>query len=186
MRPAPWLPLFWFCAICTSGTVSADDLGVPAWRNYEPEVAATQVNLSSVAKRTQKTAQHPIETERIVSRAHELIGTPYRWGGDSSDEGFDCSGLLVYLYRSIANHELPRSTASMLAQRHKKVSRDELRPGDAVFFSSNGEGRVGHVGLYIGDNRFIHAPRRGKAVRIDSMDNNYWQRSYTTARRFSG
>lgn len=187
MHPAQWLPLLWFCAVCTSGTVSADDFGVPSWRKYKPDTPAAHSGPSSSVKRhTQKDARHPVDTQRIVSRAHELIGTPYRWGGDSSDVGFDCSGLLVYLYRSIVNHELPRTTASMLAQRHKEVSRDELRPGDAVFFNSNGEGRVSHVGLYIGDSRFIHAPRRGKAVRIDSMDNSYWQRSYTTARRFRG
>ncbi|WP_152223650.1 C40 family peptidase [Pseudomonas sp. SCB32] len=187
MRPVRWIPLLWLCAISTAGTAFADDLGVPSWRKYKPAALTTDDGLSSsVKRRPSKDALHPIDTQRIVSRAHELIGTPYRWGGDSSDKGFDCSGLLVYLYRSIVNHELPRTTASMLAQRHKEVSRDELRPGDAVFFNSNGEGRISHVGLYVGNSRFIHAPRRGKAVRIDSMDNSYWQRSYTTARRFRG
>jgi len=127
-----------------------------------------------------------VDTSRIVARAHELIGTPYRWGGESEKNGFDCSGLLVYLYRSIANRQLPRTTHSMIAQRQNEVSRNELQPGDAVFFNHNGEGATSHVGLYIGDDRFIHAPRTGKTIRIDSLDNSYWSRSYTTARRFSG
>lgn len=140
---------------------------------------------ASETLQTVEGTKHAVE-QRIVTRAHELIGTPYRWGGESKEEGFDCSGLLVYLYRSIANHELPRNTQSMLAQRHNKVGREELKPGDAVFFSGNGSTRSSHVGLYIGENRFIHAPSRGKSVRIDSMDNSYWQRNYTTARRFRG
>nr|WP_207888347.1 C40 family peptidase [Pseudomonas sp. 30_B] len=127
-----------------------------------------------------------VDTTRIVARAHELIGEPYRWGGESLEEGFDCSGLLVYLYDSIANRKLPRTTASMIAQRGNEVDRDELRPGDAVFFNHNGSGQTRHVGLYIGEQRFIHAPSTGKTIRIDSLDNSYWQRSYTTARRFSG
>ncbi|MFV3332385.1 C40 family peptidase [Pseudomonas sp. NY15437] len=128
----------------------------------------------------------PVDTSLIVARAHELIGTPYRWGGTTEEAGFDCSGLLVYLYGSIAKRQLPRTTASMIAQRRNTVSRNELRPGDAVFFNRNGSGRASHVGLYIGDGQFIHAPSSGKTIRIDSLANTYWQRSYTTARRFSG
>lgn len=128
----------------------------------------------------------PVDTSRIVERAHELIGTPYRWGGQSEESGFDCSGLLVYLYGTIANRKLPRTTASMVAQKRNTVDQDELQPGDAVFFNHDGRGRTSHVGLYIGDGRFIHAPRTGKTIRIDSLDNSYWQRRYTTARRFSG
>lgn len=125
-------------------------------------------------------------TSRIIERAHELIGTPYRWGGESEESGFDCSGLLVYLYSTIANRKLPRTTTSMVAQKRNTVGQDELQPGDAVFFNHDGTGRTSHVGLYIGDGRFIHAPRTGKTIRIDSLDNSYWQRRYTTARRFSG
>lgn len=128
----------------------------------------------------------PVVTLRIIERAHELIGTPYRWGGENEESGFDCSGLLVYLYSTIAHRKLPRTTGSMIAQRLNEVSRDQLQPGDAVFFNHNGAGRASHVGLYIGDDRFIHAPSTGKTIRIDSLDNSYWRRSYTTARRFDG
>ncbi|MFR0693081.1 C40 family peptidase [Enterobacterales bacterium AE_CKDN230030158-1A_HGKHYDSX7] len=134
----------------------------------------------------ERKALSPQVTSRIIERAHELIGTPYRWGGESEASGFDCSGLLVYLYSTIANRRLPRTTTSMVAQKRNAVNQDELQPGDAVFFNHDGSGRTSHVGLYIGDGRFIHAPRTGRTIRIDSLDNSYWQRRYTTARRFSG
>jgi len=175
---------------------NADDLDAPAWRSYRD--SALRAPLSAMAgspadsSRQAAAQRHPlnhsatVDIARIVARAHELIGEPYQWGGESLKSGFDCSGLLVYLYRSVAKRTLPRTTASMIAQRQNAVRRNELRPGDAVFFNHNGEGAASHVGLYIGDNRFIHAPSSGKTIRIDSLDNGYWQRSYTTARRFSG
>ncbi|QRY82476.1 C40 family peptidase [Pseudomonas sp. PDNC002] len=171
------------------GAQSLEPRRAPAMsRALRPLAQAEYPNMSRLAslRRGDHRNFSPVDTSRIVNRAQELIGTPYRWGGETEETGFDCSGLLVYLYRSIANRKLPRTTASMIAQRHNEVSRDELRPGDAVFFNHNGEGGTSHVGLYIGDNRFIHAPSTGKTIRIDSLDNSYWQRSYTTARRFSG
>lgn len=170
-----------------SNTAAADDPAPQYQRSYGSDSQESyKSEQRSKSPSAQYVTQQDFEAQRIVTRAHELIGAPYRWGGDSVEEGFDCSGLLVYLYRDIAKLELPRNTKSMLAQRHKTVKRHELQPGDAVFFSGNGSRRVSHVGLYIGKNRFIHAPRGGKAVRIDSMANRYWHKSYTTARRFRG
>ena len=214
MRPLRWIPFYLLCAL-TAPFALADEFDTPDWRRYEaPAVdrsflpAAGAAVRAATARRSEESVRasrgherpgaiaqlrrevrqrfSPVDTSRIVARAHELIGTPYRWGGQSEEEGFDCSGLLVYLYRSIADRKLPRTTASMIAQRQNRVDRDELQPGDAVFFNHNGEGATSHVGLYIGDDRFIHAPSTGKTIRIDSLGNSYWQRSYTTARRFSG
>ncbi|MGF6401551.1 murein DD-endopeptidase [Pseudomonas frederiksbergensis] len=122
--------------------------------------------------------------EKVISRAHELIGTPYRWGGSSVSKGFDCSGLLFYLFRSEAGIHIPRSTSSMLNSKAKTIYRRNLKSGDAVFFKHNGRNRMEHVGIYIGNNRFIHAPRAGKSIRIDSLENSYWNKSYLTAKRF--
>jgi cell wall-associated NlpC family hydrolase len=206
--------LYLLCALAAP-FVLADELDAPDWRRYEASASdRTSLTAGASAKRLASLHRHtesaqisrlrdrstalaqlrnegkrrfsPVDTSRIVARAHELIGTRYRWGGQTEEDGFDCSGLLVYLYRSIADRKLPRTTASMIAQRHNQVDRDELQPGDAVFFNHNGEGATSHVGLYIGGDRFIHAPSTGKTIRIDSLDNSYWQRSYTTARRFSG
>ena len=194
MRPSHWLPAFLLCATCSPALVLADDFDAPSWRRYELATLEQQLIRPAFRPSPPRTAdgrtpgevRRAVDTHRIVARAHELIGEPYRWGGESLEEGFDCSGLLVYLYGSIANRKLPRTTASMIAQHRNEVGRGELRPGDAVFFNHNGSGRTSHVGLYIGNNRFIHAPSTGKTIRIDSLDNRYWERSYTTARRFSG
>ncbi|RMT61579.1 hypothetical protein ALP43_200114 [Pseudomonas azotoformans] len=121
---------------------------------------------------------------KVVSRAHELIGTPYRWGGMSVSQGFDCSGLLVYLFRSEAGIHIPRTTSLMLGSASKDVDRANLKSGDVVFFKHNGRQRLKHAGVYIGNNKFIHAPRTGKHVRIDSLSNKYWNKSYFAAKRF--
>jgi cell wall-associated NlpC family hydrolase len=119
----------------------------------------------------------------IVNRAHELLETPYRWGGNSVSQGFDCSGLMVYLFQSEAGVRLPRTTSAMHNVMVKSLSRKNLRPGDLVFFKINRRGRINHVGLYIGKNKFIHAPRRGKKIRIDSLNNNYWRQKFVNGKR---
>lgn len=120
----------------------------------------------------------------VVDRAHELLGTPYKWGGTSAEQGFDCSSFLVYLFKTEANLHIPRTTVAMHRSTAPTIKRDALKPGDAVFFKGNGRGQVSHVGLYIGQGKFIHSPRTGKNIRIDSLSNSYWNKSYTTAKRF--
>ncbi|WP_300628208.1 C40 family peptidase [Pseudomonas sp.] len=122
--------------------------------------------------------------EDVIDRAHQLLGTPYKWGGTSVEQGFDCSSFLVYLFKTEANIQLPRTTAAMHRSTAATIKRNALKPGDAVFFKGNGQGRVNHVGLYIGEGKFIHSPRTGKNVRIDSLSNTYWSKNYTTAKRF--
>lgn len=120
----------------------------------------------------------------VVDRAHELLGTPYKWGGTSVQQGFDCSSFLVYLFKTEANIQIPRTTAAMHRSTAATIGRNALKPGDAVFFKANGRGQVSHVGLYIGEGKFIHSPRTGKTIRIDSLSNSYWNKNYTTAKRF--
>ncbi|VCU66385.1 hypothetical protein [Pseudomonas synxantha] len=120
----------------------------------------------------------------VIDRAHQLLGTPYKWGGTSAEQGFDCSSFLVYLFKTEANIQLPRTTAAMHRSTAATIKRKALKPGDAVFFKGNGRGQVSHVGLYIGEGKFIHSPRTGKHVRIDSLSNKYWSKNYTTAKRF--
>lgn len=129
-------------------------------------------------------ASSPLHVRKVINHAHTLLGIPYLWGGMSKEKGFDCSGMLVYLFKQEANIHLPRTTADMLKAKKLPVARQALKPGDAVFFRTQGSVRSNHVGLYIGDNRFIHAPRKGKTIRIDSLENAYWKKNYTTARRF--
>ncbi|RMP74332.1 hypothetical protein ALQ17_02932 [Pseudomonas fluorescens] len=130
------------------------------------------------------TALKEASIDDVIDRAHELLGTPYKWGGTSADQGFDCSSFLVYLFKTQANIQIPRTTVAMHRSTAPTIKRNALKPGDAVFFKGNGRGQVSHVGLYIGEGKFIHSPRTGKSIRIDSLSNSYWNRNYTTAKRF--
>lgn len=121
--------------------------------------------------------------EDVLFRALGLVGTPYRYGGNTPEGGFDCSGLIGYVYRDAAGISLPRSTRELSAMRTPAVRRDALQSGDLVFFATNGGRAVSHAGIYVGDGRFVHAPSTGGTVRLDSLDNVYWQRVYLDAKR---
>ncbi|WP_017940216.1 C40 family peptidase [Zestomonas thermotolerans] len=121
--------------------------------------------------------------EDVLFRALGLVGTPYRYGGNTPEGGFDCSGLIGYVYRDAAGVLLPRSTRELLALGVPRVSRDSLRSGDLVFFATSGGSQVSHAGIYVGEGRFVHAPSSGGTVRLDSLDMKYWQKTYLGARR---
>lgn len=122
--------------------------------------------------------------DRLVKAGLDAIGTPYAWGGDAPEDGFDCSGLVAFVYREIASLELPRRAVEQRAE-GKRVTRNDLEPGDLVFFATTRQrNRVSHVGIYIGDNQFVHAPRRGSTVRVDSLDSAYWAKRYSGARAY--
>ncbi len=118
----------------------------------------------------------------VVFQAFSLIGTPYRWGGTSPDTGFDCSGLIQYVYREAAGVTLPRTTAGLTSMQTDKPSESALVPGDLLLFAMNG-GRVNHAGIYIGEGRFLHAPSTGGVVRVDELGSSFWQRTFKGARR---
>ena len=111
--------------------------------------------------------------------AKEMVGKPYRYGGHSPS-GFDCSGLVYYSY-SRAGIAVPRTTRSQLRAGIPVTSRS-LRIGDLVFFDQEGK-KFSHVGIYIGNGRFVHAPSSGKHVRIDSLNQRYWRKHFVAARR---
>ncbi len=117
----------------------------------------------------------------VIFRAFSLIGTPYRYGGSSPDTGFDCSGLINYVYREAAGVSLPRTTAGLNALKNQAPSK-ALVPGDLVLFAVSGN-RIDHAGIYVGEGRFLHAPSSGGKVRIDELQASYWQRSFKSARR---
>lgn len=121
--------------------------------------------------------------EDVLFRALGLVGTPYRYGGNTPAGGFDCSGLIGYVYRDAAGVRLPRSTRELISMRAPAVGRNALQSGDLVFFATNGGNQVSHAGIYVGDGRFVHAPSSGGTVRLDSLSNSYWQRTYLDAKR---
>jgi cell wall-associated NlpC family hydrolase len=116
-----------------------------------------------------------------AGQAARMVGKPYKYGG-SSPAGFDCSGLVLYSYKR-AGVALPHGTDKQRAgSRPVKVS--DLRPGDLLFFNQQGK-KYGHVAIYVGDGKFVHAPSSGKSVRSDRLDNPYWKRHLSEARRLT-
>jgi cell wall-associated NlpC family hydrolase len=119
----------------------------------------------------------------VLVRAIGLVGTPYRWGGNTPDSGFDCSGLIGYVYRDAAGISLPRSTREMITLRGPDIDRSQLQTGDLVFFATAGGSHVSHAGIYVGEGRFVHAPATGGTVKLDSLDKPYWQKAWLNAKR---
>ncbi len=121
--------------------------------------------------------------DEILFHAFSLVGTPYRYGGSSPSTGFDCSGLIHYVYREAAGLTLPRTTAGLYAlDPPRRAAREPLQAGDLVLFAMSGR-RVDHAGIYVGDGRFLHAPSTGGRVRVDSLHAGHWQRSFKGSRR---
>lgn len=120
--------------------------------------------------------------KEIVRTANWFIGVRYRWGGQSSDTGFDCSGLTLVVYR-LNGLELPRSSRQQW-KAGRPVHPGQLSRADLVFFATTGGGRVSHVGIYIGNDKFLHAPSSGRKIRISSMSNKYYKSCYLGARTY--
>jgi len=118
----------------------------------------------------------------VLMRAIGLVGTPYRYGGNTPESGFDCSGLVDFVFRDAAGLWLPRSTRELIELDAPEIHRDRLQPGDLVFFNPGG-GDVSHIAIYVGEGRFVHAPSQGGTVRLDSLDNPYWRQAYRSAKR---
>ena len=119
----------------------------------------------------------------VLQKALALLGTPYRWGGTDPSKGFDCSGLVGYVFRNALGIELPRVSRDMARNGQLVTDRAKLAAGDLVFFGR--KGRVNHVGIYLGDGRFVHAPSKGKDVTVSELDTGYWSGRFLQARRVS-
>jgi len=111
------------------------------------------------------------QRQEVVDNATALIGTPYRYGGANPDRGFDCSGLVHYVYLQ-AGRKVPR-TVSRQKKYARPVQLSQVRPGDLLFFDTRADG--GHIGIYLGEGRFVHAPSTGGSVRIDRLNDAYWR-----------
>ena len=137
----------------------------------EPEPAAATAPVVQATDRASGVA--------LQALAH--LGTPYRTGGLSPQTGFDCSGLVAYVYREGAGLALPRNTFD-LSHLGEPVERAALKPGDLVFYNTQRR-EYSHVGIYLGEDRFIHAPASGGEVRVENLRADYWVRRYNGARR---
>jgi cell wall-associated NlpC family hydrolase len=128
-------------------------------------------------------SQRSSRSQEMVFQALASAGVQYRRGGDSPESGFDCSGLVAHVYREAFGIELPHNALAQ-SRMGRHVTLSQLEAGDLVFY--NTERRpYSHVGIFLGDDRFIHAPRPGAAVRIENMRGAYWTRRFDGARRIS-
>lgn len=122
-------------------------------------------------------------TEDISIAAIGLVGVPYRYGGNNPKAGFDCSGLIAYVYNKSANIKLPRTIQEM-SSKGKSVDNQAPAPGDLIFFNTTGE-KYSHAGIYVGQGRFVHAPSAGGTVRLEYITTPYWAARFTEARRLT-
>ena len=122
-----------------------------------------------------------VGTEDISIAAVGLVDVPYRYGGNTPKGGFDCSGLIVYVYNKAAGVKLPR-TIQLMSTKGRSIEGQPPAPGDLVFFNTTGE-KYSHAGIYVGQGRFVHAPSAGGTVRLDYITSPYWAAKFTEARR---
>ena len=132
--------------------------------------------------RTSDAVPLDLRADDVLMQAMGLIGTPYRFGGTTPQRGFDCSGFTSYVFRESLGLELPRTANDQFAAAGRPVDKAALSAGDLVFFRQ-GRGRIDHVGIYVGEGRFIHSPSRGGRVRIDALAAPHWTRSFQGAKR---
>lgn len=137
--------------------------------------SSAQLNDSIVAANKEKSSK----VNKVLDLAYEQQGKPYKWGATGPDS-FDCSGLTTYVYKNAADVSLPRVSRDQ-AKAGTKVERNNLKEGDLVFFGSGGS--ITHVGMYVGDQKFIHSPQTGDVVKITRMDTGSYSNRFITARR---
>ena len=124
----------------------------------------------------------PAKGREVALFSMSLIDTGYRFGGKNPEAGLDCSGMVSYVYNKAAGVKVSDSAAD-IARKGRQIARDDLRPGDLVFFNTR-NAPFSHVGVYIGDNRFVHAPSSSGRVRIDQLNASYYAQRYETARSY--
>ena len=166
-------PVFIASALLLAACANSPEVGKHA---YNPEVTGLGYDDSNVPSSLKAAAND------VLFQAISLVGTPYRYGGNSPDAGFDCSGLITFVFQSSAGLKLPRSTRELIDIEAPGIDKDRLYPGDLVYFNPAG-GRVSHIGIYVGERRFVHAPATGGTVRMDNLDTPYWQKHYVGAKR---
>lgn len=174
------LALTFFCAGVHAAPTSPSAPVAPAFIEND-EIAAflhARGLVPQLQEMGQSVASH---TSELISTAMGMIGVAYRRGGTDAASGFDCSGFVRNVYAQVAGHLLPR-VARDQAKATQKIAKNELQPGDLVFFNTMRRA-FSHVGIYLGNGKFIHAPRSGSAVRIENIKDSYWAKRFNGARR---
>jgi len=143
---------------------------------FERQLQLSQANIHDIDE-----ASWPERAREVLVNALSLTGVRYKYGGKSPESGFDCSGFVRYVYQQAGNLTLPHG-ARAISQLGKTIPKSELEPGDLVFFNTL-KSTFSHVGIYLGNNRFIHSPSSGGGVRVEDMQDNYWQKRFNGAQR---
>ncbi len=125
-----------------------------------------------------------VKSDELINRAMEVIGVRYRWDAELPQSGLDGSSFVGYVFKDKLGFLLPRKSTQM-SRVGKPINRDELQPGDLVFFNTM-RLTFSHVGIYVGDNKFIHSPSKGTSVRVDDLGSLYWDKRFDGARRLDG
>lgn len=136
---------------------------------------------TSTTQEAESSASWTSTAQEIILHALSQTGVKYKYGGITPDSGFDCSGFVRYVFKEAANLTLPHGARAM-SQVGQNVSEKELKPGDLVFFNTM-KSVYSHVGIYVGNNRFIHSPSAGSSISVADMNDSYWSKRFTGARR---
>lgn len=149
-------------------------LSVPFAHAGSPIVVTTPPPVSFVDRAT-------ATVQDVVDQAVDMLGIPYRYGGSTLETGFDCSGFVTHVFREGLGLILPR-TSRELSKTGEEIDQGQLQPGDLVFFNTMRRA-FSHVGIYLGNNQFVHAPRAGARIRIEDLRDSYWKNRFNGARR---
>lgn len=145
---------------------------------WKPGALGRQWPLAQMSERMEQSLM------KVVTRLKKQLGKPYVWGGTSPKTGFDCSGLVWYAYTTTTKNKMPRTANGMYtAKNYKKVKQSKLHRGDLIFFGIHKKTKADHVGVYLGEGKFIEAPRTGLNVRISQLSDDFWQDHYLGSRR---
>ncbi|HVJ75344.1 MAG TPA: C40 family peptidase [Casimicrobiaceae bacterium] len=154
--------------------------------SFTASFAAAETSRAAALAASTKTTVESVwhGAQDLAMYALGLIGVDYRWGGETPDGGLDCSGLVRHVFQQVTGVTLPR-TSKELSRIGAPIARGDLKAGDLVFFDTRSFA-FSHVGIYLGDDRFIHAPSRGSEVEIAELNNGYWRKHFNGARRLVG
>ena len=172
------IPYLICVALAVASTACAAN---PAEPDKTDLVLERKIQASPASTQDIDEASWPERAREVLVNALSLTGIRYKYGGNSPESGFDCSGFVRYVYQQSANLTLPHG-ARAISQLGKTVNKNELQPGDLVFFNTL-KSTFSHVGIYLGNNRFIHSPSSGGGVRVEDMQDKYWEKRFNGAQR---
>ena len=168
----------WLCILLLVASAAAQANPVAPAEDELEHFIADKGLLSAISQMSHKVTDRASD---LVVNAMGFLGVPYRRGGNSAETGFDCSGFVVAMYQSTVGLLLPRR-ANEQAAATEKIDKQDLQPGDLVFFNTMRRA-FSHVGIYVGDGKFIHSPKPGAEVRVEDMGMRYWSQRFDGARR---